>query len=92
MALAAVALAVPGGRAAAGGLLLAAAMLAVVRLARWRLWACAGRPDLWCLGVGYLWLVIGLALLGLSWSVQLLPAGSATHAVTLGALGTLTTA
>jgi uncharacterized protein involved in response to NO len=92
MALAAVALAVPGGRAAAGGLLLAAALLALLRLARWRLWACAGRPDLWCLGVGYLWLVIGLALLGLSWSVQLLPAGSATHAVTLGALGTLTTA
>lgn len=92
MALAALALAVPGGRTAAGGLLLAAALLALVRLVRWRLWACAGRPDLWCLGVGYLWLVIGLALLGLSWSAQLWPAGSATHAVTLGALGTLSTA
>lgn len=92
MALAALALAVPGGRTAAGGLLLAAALLALVRLVRWRLWACAGRPDLWCLGVGYLWLVIGLALLGLSWTAQLWPAGSATHAVTLGALGTLSTA
>lgn len=92
MTLAALALAIPGGRVAAGGLLLATSMLALVRLARWRLWACAGRPDLWCLGIGYLWLVIGLALVGLSWSFQLLPAASATHAVTVGALGTMTTA
>lgn len=92
MTLAAVTLAIPGARALAGGLLLAASMLTLVRLARWRLWACAGRPDLWCLGIGYLWLVIGLALLGLSWSFHCLPASGATHAVTLGALGTLTTA
>lgn len=91
MALAAVALAVPGGVAYAGVLMLAAALLALVRLLRWRLWACRARPDLWCLGIGYLWLVIGLAMLGASWAFQLLPPGTATHAVTLGALGTLTT-
>jgi uncharacterized protein involved in response to NO len=91
IALAAVALAVPGGIVLAGVLILAAALLALVRLARWRLWACRARPDLWCLGIGYLWLVIGLALLGASWAFQLLPASTATHAVTLGALGTLTT-
>lgn len=91
MALAAVALAVPGGRHIAGVLMLAAALLALARLARWRLWACRARPDLWCLGIGYLWLAVGLALLGASWAFQLLPASTATHAMTLGALGTLTT-
>jgi len=80
----------PGSQAAAGALALAAASLALVRLLRWRLWACPQRPDLWCLGVGYAWLVVGLALLGLSWTVQLLPASTATHALTVGALGTLT--
>jgi uncharacterized protein involved in response to NO len=91
MALAAAALAVPQGRFIAGALLLLAASLALVRLARWRLWACTGRPDLWCLGVGYLWLAAGLALLGLSWAFNLLPAATATHAITIGALGTLAT-
>jgi uncharacterized protein involved in response to NO len=91
IALAAVALAIPGGRYHAGLLTLAAALLALVRLARWRLWACRARPDLWCLGIGYLWLAVGLALLGASWAFQLLPASTATHAMTLGALGTLTT-
>lgn len=91
MALAAVTMAVPRGIVHAGLLMLVAALLALVRLARWRLWACRARPDLWCLGIGYLWLVIGLALLGTSWAFQLLPASTATHAVTLGALGTLTT-
>ena len=91
MALAAVALAIPGGLRHGGVLMLAAALLALVRLARWRLWACRARPDLWCLGIGYLWLVVGLALLGTSWAFQLLPASTATHAITLGALGTLTT-
>jgi uncharacterized protein involved in response to NO len=91
MALAVVALAIPGGRTWAGALVLASALLALVRLVRWRLWACRARPDIWCLGIGYFWLVIGLALLGSSWAFQLLPTGTATHAVTLGALGTLTT-
>lgn len=89
--LAVVALALPGGRLAAGPLALAAAVLVAVRLARWRLWACPARPDLWSLGIGYGWLAVGLALLGLAWSARLLPAALATHAITVGALGTLTT-
>lgn len=92
MMLAIVALTLPGGQIATGALVLAAAALALVRLLRWRLWSCPRRPDLWCLGVGYAWLVIGLALLGLSWTLQLLPMSTATHAITVGALGTLTSA
>lgn len=92
MPLAMVAAVVPRAHVVAGILALVAAGLALVRLLRWRLWDCRSRPDLWCLGLGYAWLAIGLALLGLTWSFDLLPAGTATHAITIGALGTLTTA
>jgi uncharacterized protein involved in response to NO len=67
---------------------LSAGTLALVRLLRWRLWACSGRPDLACLGAGYGWLAVGLSAIALS------DAGSgrtaALHVVTIGALGTLT--
>lgn len=89
--LALAALLLPQGRPLAGGLALAGAVIALIRLLRWRLWDCRGRPDLWCLGIGYGWVIVGLLLLGLTWSLALLPAGTATHAVTVGALGTLTT-
>ncbi|MDN3519455.1 NnrS family protein [Aquisalimonas lutea] len=91
VALAAGAAATPGARAAAGALALVAAGLGLVRLLRWRLWAAARRPDLWCLGLGYAWLVAGLALLGTAWTTGVLGANTATHAITVGALGTLTT-
>ncbi len=91
LALALAALLLPQGRPLAGGLALIGAGIALARLLRWRLWDCRGRPDLWCLGIGYGWAIVGLLLLGMAWSVALLPAGTATHAVTVGALGTLTT-
>lgn len=66
----------------------AAGLLALLRLARWQLWACHGRPDLLCLGAGYAWLGIGLLAVGTA------PAGTlrtaALHLITIGALGTLT--
>ena len=74
---------------AAGLLLLAAGGVAAVRAMRWRLWLVHGRPDLVCLGIGYAWLVAGLSTLGAA-----LMAGAhaveAVHAITVGALGTLT--
>ncbi|HKJ95343.1 MAG TPA: NnrS family protein [Gammaproteobacteria bacterium] len=91
MALCILLAAVPGGRFIAGILAWIAAVLAMIRLARWRLWSARRRPDLWCLGLGYAWLVAGLGLLGTAWSTGLLPANTAFHAVTVGALGTLTT-
>ncbi len=65
--------------------------LAGVRLARWRLWRCPDRPDLICLGVGYGWLAVGL-LLQAAVAVGVAPFSmtAATHAVLVGALGTLT--
>ncbi len=65
-----------------------AAALALVRLLRWRLWACKGRPDLVCLGAGYAWLALGLAAIAMSGPNQARTA--ALHLLTVGALGTLT--
>jgi uncharacterized protein involved in response to NO len=69
--------------------LLAAGVLAAVRMARWRLWRIRGRPDLLCLAAGYAWLALGLVLLGLA-----LALGEyvrvALHVITVGALGSMT--
>lgn len=81
--------AVPGGRPAAGIALIGAGVLAAIRLARWRLWRCFHRPDLICLGTGYVWLAAGLGMIGAAWLLGI-HAGTATHAITVGALGTLT--
>ncbi|CBL46384.1 Uncharacterized protein involved in response to NO [gamma proteobacterium HdN1] len=69
--------------------LLIAAGAALVRLFRWRLWQLQGRPDLLCMGVGYLWLVIGLVLMATVLLDWMAPAVG-LHAVMVGALGTLT--
>ncbi len=88
---AAVAFLFPGADYLSGPLLFACGVVASVRLLRWRLWECRDRPDLIALGVGYLWLAIGLMLVGASLAVT----GSikvALHAITIGAIGTLTLA
>ena len=63
--------------------------LAMLRLWRWRLWQCRARPDLWCLGLGYGWLGVGLLLLASASLTDWMTASTATHAITVGALGTL---
>ncbi|MEX0915524.1 MAG: NnrS family protein [Wenzhouxiangellaceae bacterium] len=82
----------PQTRPASGVLLMVAGLLTMVRLLRWRLWQCRARIDLLCLGTGYAWLAAGLVMIGASWSLDM-GAGQrvATHAITVGALGTLTT-
>lgn len=82
----------PQLRALHGLLLVIAGALAITRLLRWRLWRCAARVDLLCLGAGYAWLGVGLVMLGASRGFDIgLPPAAATHAITIGALGTLTT-
>jgi len=82
---------VPQARPASGVLLMVAGLLTMVRLLRWRLWQCRARIDLLCLGIGYAWLAAGLVMIGMSWALDM-GAGQkvATHAITVGALGTLT--
>lgn len=69
-----------------------AAALNAVRLARWRGWRTRAEPLLWVLHVGYLWIPIGLALLAASFVVEGLSQTSAIHALTAGAMGTMTMA
>jgi uncharacterized protein involved in response to NO len=70
-------------------LLCAAGMVAAVRAIRWRLWLVHGRADLACLGLGYGWLIAGLAALGAALLAES-HVLEAVHAITVGALGTLT--
>ena len=72
-----------------GSLCALAGILAAVRLARWRLWALRGRPDLVCLASGYAWLALGLAAFGAATAAGRLQS-EALHLITVGALGTLT--
>jgi uncharacterized protein involved in response to NO len=72
-----------------GVLLLLGAALHAVRLARWRGVATLADPLLLVLHVGYLWLVAGVALLGLSLLTDAVPTAAAVHALTAGAMGTM---
>lgn len=75
--------------AAAGVVLLAAAAIHLLRLSRWHGHKTLGNPILWVLHVGYLWLGIGLALLGAASFVDALPVSAAVHALTAGCIGTM---
>ena len=71
---------------------LAAGLAQGARLARWRGSATLREPLLWVLHLGYSWLALGFLLLALSGVVSLLPQTAALHALTAGAIGTMTLA
>ncbi len=76
-----------------GILMLVVATLALVRLIGWRGWRTVHEPMLWVLHLGYLWLVIGLAVRGLALvGVYAMPEIDTLHGITIGALGTLSLA
>lgn len=72
-----------------GGLLVIAASLQAVRLSRWRGYRAARDPLVLILHVGYAWLPVGLALLGLSVAGLPIPRSAAIHALTAGAMATM---
>jgi uncharacterized protein involved in response to NO len=72
-----------------GLLLVVAAVLNLTRLAGWRGLSTLPEPLLLFLHVGYLWLVAGVALLGLSLLTDAVPTAAAVHALTAGAMGTM---
>ncbi len=74
----------------AGIAALVAAGLHGLRLAGWRGVWVLDQPILWVLHLAYGWLVLGLALKGLAVLVPPLPASAALHALTTGAIGTMT--
>ncbi|HYW02803.1 MAG TPA: NnrS family protein [Gammaproteobacteria bacterium] len=79
--------------AAVAGVALAAALVHGVRMSRWGGWAARGVPLLWILHAGYAWIVVSLLLRALSvwWPGVVMPV-LAIHALTVGAIGSLTMA
>ena len=71
---------------------LVAGIAVAVRLSRWRGRQTVREPLLLILHVGYSWLALGPLLLGLSGLTGILPATAALHALTVGAVGTMTLA
>ena len=74
-----------------GPLLIAAGLIHAVRLWRWRGWQTGAEPLVLILHLGYAWLPAGLVLLGLE-TLGLGPSLAAHHALTAGAIGTMTLA
>ena len=68
---------------------LAAALLHAARLALWAPLATRGRPILWILHLSYAWVVVHFLLRALA-GFDVVPAGLATHALTVGVIGGLT--
>ena len=68
-------------------LALAAAAMALLRLAGWSSWQIRDEPLLWILHLGHVWVVLGFVLLALSqW--HWVAATSWLHALGAGAMGT----
>ncbi len=74
----------------AGGFSAVAALVGLVRAASWQLEHTMRQPALGGLTLGYLWLVFGMLVNGLSQAMTLLPAAEGLHGITIGALGTFT--
>jgi uncharacterized protein involved in response to NO len=68
---------------------LIASLAHAARLALWRGWRTLGTPLVWILHAAYVWIVVHLALRGLS-ALSLLADSIAIHALTVGAIGGLT--
>lgn len=76
----------------AAGLCALAAALSLFRLIHWCGYQTYPEPLLWVLHIAYLWIPIGLALIAVSHWWPTLPPSGAIHALTTGAMGTMTLA
>ena len=80
-------------QAAVGALLLLAGILHLLRLGRWQPFQTLSEPLVWSLHLGFLWVPLGLLLLGLAQVLPAwLPATAGLHALTAGAIGGMTLA
>jgi uncharacterized protein involved in response to NO len=73
-------------------LALAAAVAHGARLSLWQGHRTGADPLVWILHAGYAWLPVGFALLGVALLVDDMPQSAALHALTAGAVGTMTLA
>ncbi|WP_091640415.1 NnrS family protein [Aquisalimonas asiatica] len=70
-------------------LLFAAAAFLLARWVAWRPWQTWRTPLLWILHLGYLWIPVGLVLLGASLSGASIGWSAGLHALMVGAMGSL---
>jgi len=78
------------GSSWAGLACLAAAPLHLLRLVRWEGWRARRIPLLWVLHLGYLWLPLGLMLMGVAGlAPDLLRPEQALHGLSAGCIGTM---
>jgi uncharacterized protein involved in response to NO len=73
-----------------GTVCLLAALLTAIRIASWQCLKTTKVPLIWILHLAQVWLVIGFGLRGSALLFDLLPQATALHALTLGAVGSLT--
>ena len=71
---------------------LAAGIAVALRLSRWRGLHTVPEPLLLILHIGYAWLALGLLLLALNGILEIVSPAAALHALTVGAIGTMTLA
>ena len=75
------------------GLLLANAAIGnALRFIRWNGYNAGAEPLVWILHVGYAWVPLGLLFLGVSNLDPAVPVSAGVHALTVGAIGTMTVA
>jgi uncharacterized protein involved in response to NO len=78
-----------GGRVS-GVIELAAGITLGIRMVPWRSFGTRGAPILWVLHLGYAWIAVGLILSGAAVLIPEMPTSAGTHALGVGAIGTLT--
>jgi uncharacterized protein involved in response to NO len=76
----------------AGVAMVAAGLLALARLARWRAPLTLSEPLVWSLHLGFFWVPLGLLLTGLAALSPAVPQVAGLHALTAGAMGGMTLA
>ena len=81
------------GSETTGFLLILASVIHWVRLARWRGWKTGHEPLVLILHIGYAWLPVSFLLMGIAaFAPATVPPHAAMHALTAGAMGTMTLA
>jgi len=73
-----------------GSVALAAGLVNALRMRGWGTVATLRHPILWILHVGYAWLAAGLILRGAAELTGLIPLDAGIHALTIGAIGSMT--
>ena len=75
-----------------GAALIAAGVASLLRVARWRAHLTLAEPLVWSLHLGFVWVGVGLLLVGLSALLPDVPPAAGLHALTAGAMGGMTLA